>query len=66
LGGGLVQLDSRYWILDPTAGLCFVHLREESFREKGADSADLRVGMRNSDSLLSLVGLRLSRAPGGG
>ena len=49
------------WILDPNASLSFVHLREESFRETGADSADLKIATRDNDSLQSLVGLRLSR-----
>jgi uncharacterized protein with beta-barrel porin domain len=60
IGGGY-RLNLGNWILDPTAGLSFVHLREESFREKGADSADLKVGTRHNDSLRSLVGMRLSR-----
>lgn len=49
------------WTLDPTAGLSFVHLREESFREKGADSANLSLATRENDSFQSLMGLRLSR-----
>lgn len=58
-GGRVLNLGS--WILDPAVGLSFVHLREESFREKGADSADLEVGTRDNASLQSLVGFRLSR-----
>ncbi len=49
------------WTIDPSAGLSFVRLREESFGESGADSADLKISARDNDSLQSLVGLRLSR-----
>jgi outer membrane autotransporter protein len=57
---GGYRVDLGNWVLDPTAGLSFVHLREESFREKGADSADLNIGNRDNDSLQSLMGFRLS------
>jgi len=60
ISGGYVK-DLGGWTLDPTVGLSFVHLREESFREKGADSANLSLATRENDSLQSLVGLRLSR-----
>ena len=60
ISGGYA-MDLAGWTLDPTAGLSFVHLREESFREKGADSANLRIASRENDSLQSLLGLRLSR-----
>ena len=60
ISGGYA-MDLAGWTLDPTAGLSFVHLREEGFREKGADSANLRIASRDNDSLQSLLGLRLSR-----
>lgn len=58
---GGCRMDLSSWVLDPMAGLSFVHLREESFHEKGADSANLAIDTRDNDSLQSLVGVRLSR-----
>ena len=49
------------WSLDPTVGLNFTQLREESFRERGADSADLRIATRDNASLQSRAGLLLGR-----
>ena len=60
INGGY-QLKHGGWIIDPTAGLSFVHLREQSFHEKGADSANLTIATRDNDSLQSQIGLRLSR-----
>jgi uncharacterized protein with beta-barrel porin domain len=60
ISGGYA-MNLRGWTLDPTAGLSFVHLREERFRETGADSANLSIATRDNDSLQSLLGVRLSR-----
>jgi uncharacterized protein with beta-barrel porin domain len=60
IGGGYA-VAAGGWIFDPTVGLSFVHLREESFCESGADSADLKIAARDNDSLQSLLGLRLRR-----
>ncbi len=60
ISGGYA-MNLRGWTLDPTAGLSFVHLREESFRETDADSANLKIATRDNDSLQSLLGVRLSR-----
>jgi outer membrane autotransporter protein len=60
IGGGYA-VTAGGWILDPTIGLSFVHLREESFRESGADSANLKIAARDNDSLQSLLGLQLRR-----
>lgn len=49
------------WTLGPVMGTRYVHLREEGFREWGADSADLEVGPRDNDSLQGLMGVRLER-----
>lgn len=57
---GGYTLDVNGWIIDPGAGLSFVHLREESFRESGANSADLKIATRDNDSLQSQLGVRLS------
>jgi len=37
-----------------------VHLREEGFRESGADSADLKIKSRENNSLQSLLGGRIA------
>ena len=61
ISGGYA-MNLRGWTLDPSAGLSFVHLREERFRETGADSANLTIATRDNDSLQSQLGVRLSRS----
>jgi outer membrane autotransporter protein len=46
-------------VLEPFASLGFAYLREEGFRESGADSVNLNVDSRDSNSLRSELGLRL-------
>jgi len=60
LGGGYA-VAAGGWTLDPSIGLSFVHLHEGSFRESGADSAELKIAARENNSLRSLLGLRLRR-----
>jgi outer membrane autotransporter protein len=43
-------------IIGPTLGVSYVHLRDEGFRESGADSVDLRLHSRTNNSLQSLLG----------
>lgn len=49
------------WKLGLSLGLSWVQLREDGFRESGADSADLNVRFRNSDSFQSFLGLGVAR-----
>lgn len=58
-GGYGVALNG--WRLTPSLGLSFVHMHEENFRERGADSANLQVASRSNDSLQSLLGVRFAR-----
>ncbi len=46
------------WDLEPYAGVHFTYLDEGGFRESGADGANLVVGSRSTESLLSELGLR--------
>jgi outer membrane autotransporter protein len=61
LGGGYA-LPLGGWTLDPTVGLSYAHVREDGFRESGADGADLRIAARDNDSLQGLLGLSLGRS----
>lgn len=49
------------WVLGPSLGISWVNLHENGFRESGADSADLDIRSRNSDSLQSFLGARFVR-----
>jgi len=49
------------WIFGPTFGVSWVRLHEEGFEESGADSADLDVRSRDSDSVQGSLGGRLAR-----
>jgi uncharacterized protein YhjY with autotransporter beta-barrel domain len=60
LGGGYA-FNIKDWAIGPFASLRYIYLNEESFRERGADSLNLRVDHRNTDSLTSELGLRLAR-----
>jgi outer membrane autotransporter protein len=60
LGGGY-GFDIRDWMIGPFASLRYIYLSEESFRERGADSLNLTVDHRNTNSLTSELGLRLAR-----
>jgi outer membrane autotransporter protein len=46
-------------IVEPFGGLSYVRLREESFEEREADSLNMSVKSRSTDSLQSELGLRL-------
>jgi len=61
LGGGYAaRLGS--WNLGPYGSLRYSHLDEDGFREVGAGAANLTVGSRNTDQLVSVLGLRASTA----
>jgi len=49
------------WDLGVSAGVSWVQLREDWFEESGADSADLDVRSRHSDSIQGFLGARLAR-----
>jgi outer membrane autotransporter protein len=60
LGGGYA-FNLKDWAIGPFVSLRYIYLSEESFRERGADSLGLSVDHRNTDSLISELGLRLAR-----
>ncbi|RPJ31211.1 MAG: autotransporter outer membrane beta-barrel domain-containing protein [Planctomycetaceae bacterium] len=55
------NLDVGRWVLQPFAALRYLYLDEEGFRETGAGGANLVVGERKTDALISDLGLRLTR-----
>jgi outer membrane autotransporter protein len=58
---GGYNIDLNNWILQPFASLQYIFLDEEGFMEKGAGSINQIVGDRDTDSLVSELGLRLAR-----
>jgi len=58
-GGHDFRIDE--WELGPFASLQYVYVDEEGFQESGAGSANLRIGGRETDSLVSELGLRVGR-----
>jgi uncharacterized protein with beta-barrel porin domain len=50
------------WTFGPTMGIEYVYLHEEGYEEHGAGAADLKIDLRNSDSLLSLLGFHITRS----
>jgi outer membrane autotransporter protein len=58
-GGYNFTLDR--WLVQPLASLRYTYLGEEGFQEHGAGGASLIVGDRDSESLVSELGLRLAR-----
>ncbi len=57
-GGYIWQLKS--WALEPFASLQYTYLDEDSFAESGAGSVDLSVADRQTQALVSELGLRLA------
>lgn len=57
-GGFIWQLKS--WALEPFASLQYTYLDEDSFEESGAGSVDLSVADRQTQALVSELGLRLA------
>ncbi|MEJ2067710.1 MAG: autotransporter outer membrane beta-barrel domain-containing protein, partial [Deltaproteobacteria bacterium] len=49
------------WIIQPFVSLHYIYLDEESFRESGAGGVSLRVESRQTDSLVSELGARITR-----
>lgn len=60
LGAGY-YFDIKKWLIGPFASLQYIYLNEESFREKGAGSVSLNIDGRQTDSLVSELGVRLAR-----
>lgn len=56
-----INLSAHDWMLQPFAGLLYSHLREEGYRETGAEELNLRIARRASNSLISDLGLRVAR-----
>ena len=61
LGGGYL-FNVNKWTIGPFGSLKYVYLNEEGFTETGADSLNLRVDRRKTDSLVSELGFRVVRA----
>ena len=61
--GGL-NFDYRPWVLQPFANLQYIYLDEDGFTEKGADGLNQKVESRDTDALVSELGLRISRIVG--
>ena len=59
LSGGYIWQLTR-WALEPFASLQYTHLDESSFQESGADSVSLWVQDRQTQSLVSELGVRLA------
>jgi outer membrane autotransporter protein len=60
LGAGY-YFDIKKWLIGPFASLQYIYLDEESYREKGAGSVSLNIDDRQTDSLVSELGVRLAR-----
>jgi uncharacterized protein with beta-barrel porin domain len=60
LGAGY-YFDINKWLIGPFASLQYIYLDEERFREKGAGSVSLNIDDRQTDSLVSELGVRLAR-----
>jgi outer membrane autotransporter protein len=58
---GGYNIDVNTWALQPFASLHYLNLDEEGFAERGADSANLIVNDRETESLVSELGLRITR-----
>ncbi|RQW85689.1 MAG: autotransporter outer membrane beta-barrel domain-containing protein, partial [Geobacter sp.] len=61
LGAGY-NFTANWLTISPFASLRHIHLAEEGFTETGADSLNLAVESRKTDSLVSELGLRLARS----
>jgi outer membrane autotransporter protein len=58
---GGYNIDVNTWVLQPFVSLFYINLDEEGFAEKGADSVNLIISDRETESLVSELGLRVSR-----
>jgi outer membrane autotransporter protein len=60
LGAGYT-FDIQKWLIGPFGTLQYTYLDEESFEERGAGAVSLRIDDRQTDSLVSELGIRLAR-----
>ena len=60
-GAGGYNFQSKEWTIGPFGSLQYVYLDEDGFQEYGAGSISLRVDGRETESLVSNLGLRLAR-----
>ena len=60
LGAGYT-FDVKQWLVGPFVSLQYIYLDEEGFREQGADSVSLIMDGRETDALVSELGLRVRR-----
>jgi uncharacterized protein with beta-barrel porin domain len=60
LQGGY-YFDIKKWLIGPFVSLQYIYLDEEGFNEKGADGVSLRIDSRQTNSLVSELGLRVAR-----
>jgi outer membrane autotransporter protein len=58
---GGYNVDIKNWIIQPFVSLHYTYLDEESYRESGAGGVSLRVGSRQTNSLVSGLGARITR-----
>jgi uncharacterized protein with beta-barrel porin domain len=58
---GGYNVDIKNWIIQPFVSLHYIYLNEESFRESGAGGGSVRVGSRQTNSLVSGLGARITR-----
>jgi outer membrane autotransporter protein len=63
LGAGY-YFNLKDWFIGPFGSLRYVYSDEQGFQEKGADSLNLSVDSRQTDSLVSELGLQVTRAFG--
>jgi len=59
--GGGYDLRVKDWAVAPFGSLQYIHLEEDSFEETGAGSVNLSVDGRETESLVSEIGLRVGR-----
>ncbi len=62
LAGGGYRVPVAGWTVVPRADLLYVRLKEDGFRESGADNSVLIVAERTTESLVSDLGVRVSRS----
>jgi uncharacterized protein with beta-barrel porin domain len=60
LQGGY-YFDIKKWLIGPFASLQYIYLDEEGFTEKGAGGVSLKIDSRQTNSLVSQLGVRLAR-----
>jgi uncharacterized protein YhjY with autotransporter beta-barrel domain len=53
--------DIQKWLIGPFVSLQYIYLDEESFKEKGAGGVSLNIDGRQTNSLVSELGVRLAR-----